>query len=291
MIATDPVQRYFDAWNQRDGDAVAACFAEGGTYEDPASGGRLQGKAIADFVARTVEMLPDLQFEVVSEQRWEGGAAAQWLMKGTNTGPLPGGAPPSGREIAVPGSDFIEVGAGGIRSLRGYFDRQEMYEQLGLDVIVQPEEIWPVKLGTGVYIPTGRTAEPRALGFTILRIRSAEEQQRVRDDSTKIIMELFGNESFLGFGSFGTKHAMTTVTMWTDPDEAHSALLGGEHKRVMREFYQAADYTDGGMTSLWTLAGIQQSVRCPQGHMVKLLPESKPECPRCHSPVERQAYF
>lgn len=291
MIASDVVHRYFDAWNRRDGAAVAACFGTDGTYEDPASGGALRGPAIAEFVTRTVEMLPDLSFEVVSERLWEGGAAAQWLMKGTNTGPLPGGAPASGRTISVPGSDFIETDGDTIRSLRGYFDRQQMYEQLGLDVIVQPEEIWPVKLGTGVYIPTGRTAAPQALGFTILRTRSPEEQQRVRDDSTKIIMELFGNDAFLGFGSFGTKQVMTTITAWSDGDEAHRALFDGEHKRVMREFYQDSEYTDGGMTSLWTLRSIQQSVRCPEGHMVKLLPEANAVCPRCHREVERPPYF
>ena len=34
------VEPYFDAWNVRDPEAVAAAFAEGGTYTDPTVPGR-----------------------------------------------------------------------------------------------------------------------------------------------------------------------------------------------------------------------------------------------------------
>jgi hypothetical protein len=35
MDATDVAQKYFDAWNRRDPEAIVATFAEGGTYTDP----------------------------------------------------------------------------------------------------------------------------------------------------------------------------------------------------------------------------------------------------------------
>jgi hypothetical protein len=32
MRVLEPVERYFDAWNSRDSDAIAACFDSGGGY-------------------------------------------------------------------------------------------------------------------------------------------------------------------------------------------------------------------------------------------------------------------
>ena len=43
---SDPValaRRYFDAWRQRDAAAVLATLAPGGTYEDPLTGGPIEG--------------------------------------------------------------------------------------------------------------------------------------------------------------------------------------------------------------------------------------------------------
>jgi predicted ester cyclase len=56
--------------------------------------------------------------------------AAQWMMRGTHTGSLFGG-PPTGRKIALPGADFITVEGDRIRSVRGYFDRKDIADQLG----------------------------------------------------------------------------------------------------------------------------------------------------------------
>ena len=35
MEPIEVAHRYFDAWNARDPEGVAACFAPGGTYTDP----------------------------------------------------------------------------------------------------------------------------------------------------------------------------------------------------------------------------------------------------------------
>ena len=35
MAPSVVADRYFDAWNRRDPDAIAAVFADGGTYTDP----------------------------------------------------------------------------------------------------------------------------------------------------------------------------------------------------------------------------------------------------------------
>lgn len=81
----------------------------------------------------------------------------EWLMKGTNDGDFMG-LPPTGRSIAVPDVDVIEVGADGITSVRGYFTNSAMMEQLDMQVSVQPKRIGPVSFGTSTYISIGDSA-------------------------------------------------------------------------------------------------------------------------------------
>src|SRR5438552_9715979 len=91
------LDRYFAAWNDHDPAGVVASFTDDGTYEDPTTGGPLGGAALAANVAGLIGGFPDVAFEVVScTATGATSAAAQWVMRGTNTGPMPGG-PPTGQ--------------------------------------------------------------------------------------------------------------------------------------------------------------------------------------------------
>ena len=59
----------------------------GGTYEDPTTGGPLTGDALAESVGTLITGFPDVHFEVAIDCLDETRAAAQWVMKGTNTRP------------------------------------------------------------------------------------------------------------------------------------------------------------------------------------------------------------
>ena len=112
----------FDAWKRRDPAAIAGAFVEGGTYSDPNAPEGLIGQAIADYAGGLFAAFPDLSFDILSHApAGDGMVAAQWTMRGTNTGPLKGN-PPTGSTIALPGADLIEVEGDGIRSVRGYLD-------------------------------------------------------------------------------------------------------------------------------------------------------------------------
>ena len=68
------VERYFDAWNARDPDAVAGAFAAGGTYTDPTVGGPpLAGTAIAEHARALLAAFPAAPARNSSRS---GGAAA-----------------------------------------------------------------------------------------------------------------------------------------------------------------------------------------------------------------------
>jgi steroid delta-isomerase-like uncharacterized protein len=127
--AIQVAKRYFQAWNQR-AEAIVATFAEGGTYTDPSAGQGLTGEAIGGYAKGLWAAFPDLSFEIISAAETDGGVvSSQWLMRGTNTGSLLG-LPPTGRTVALPGADFIQVEGEKIRSVRGYFDSRSVPDSL-----------------------------------------------------------------------------------------------------------------------------------------------------------------
>ena len=68
---------------------------------------RSRGTALAESVRTLITGFPDVRFDIVSvAATGDDSAAAQWRMRGTNTGPMPGG-PPTGGSIDLPGADFI----------------------------------------------------------------------------------------------------------------------------------------------------------------------------------------
>ena len=133
MNAIEVAQRYIDAWNRHDADAIVASFAEGGTYNNPDAGQGLTGEAIGSFAKGVFAAFPDVSFEIVSIGDTGGGLVAfQWLARATNTGPLADGSPPTGRSLTLPGASFIQVEGDKIRSDQVYHDQKTMDEQLGL---------------------------------------------------------------------------------------------------------------------------------------------------------------
>jgi steroid delta-isomerase-like uncharacterized protein len=133
MNATEVVQRYLNAWNRHDADAIVAAFAEGGTYHNPNMDQPISGEAIATFAKRVWAGYPDFSVELVSMGETGGGLVAfQWVVRGTNTGPGLDGTPPTGRALTLPGATFLQVEGDKIRSEHVYHDRQTIAEQLGL---------------------------------------------------------------------------------------------------------------------------------------------------------------
>ena len=132
MNALEVSQRSTDAWNRHDPDAIAALYAEGGTYHTPRFGHALTGQAIADWAKSVFTAYPDMQLEVISRADTGGGLiATQMMLHATHTGPFMDGTPPSGRTVAYPVASFTQVEGDKIRSQYVYLDRQTVAEQLG----------------------------------------------------------------------------------------------------------------------------------------------------------------
>lgn len=257
-------QQYFDAWNRRDPAGVLATFAPGGAYSDPSVGEGLTGEAIAAMLNGLWQAFPDLHFDILGvAETGNGGVAGQWLMLGTNHGPIMG-LPPTGRAISLPGADFIQVSGDKIQSVRGYFDTAIIPRQLGLKVQVGPERVGPFVFGAAAQVQTGKRNKPGAFSITALNIRSPEEQKAVSDYSRDIAVEMLGMRGFISFVGVTVGDQMLTISAWDSPEDPAQLMSGGTHGASVKEFF-GADLSAGGAIGVWVPHHIGPMwVRCPQ---------------------------
>jgi steroid delta-isomerase-like uncharacterized protein len=238
MHSTDLTRRYIEAWNSRSPAAIAGMFEAGGTYIDPASNGPLSGAAIAAFADALFAAFPDLSFEIVSNAEAGPSVVLEWIMNGTNTGSLRG-LPPTGKRIAVPGIDVIRLRGDRIERLQGYFDRQTMLEQLGLQVVVQPQQVGPINFGVSTRVRSGNTATPGAFSLTMLDARDEAAVQEVRLHSRRVMLAMPAMPGFLSFLGIVVARRLYTVSAWTDPEKAHAVMLDGAHKEATAAFFKS----------------------------------------------------
>ena len=131
-IENDIVKRYFDAWDQRNVDAILATFAEGGTYCDPATEKEITGQEIGEYAQSLFDAFPDMSVELISSVEASNGViAAPWLIFGTNDGPIMGN-PPTNKKVVIQGCDFIKTEGGLLTTVVGTWDTKDLLAQLGL---------------------------------------------------------------------------------------------------------------------------------------------------------------
>jgi len=249
-MSTSVIDRYIAAWNAHDADGIVACFADGGTYEDPATGGPLTSPAIGGYAGRLFGMYSDLRFEHGAVNvTGDGQAAFEWRMTGTNDGPLPG-LPPSGKAVDVAGIDAVEIVDDRIRALRGYFDRQDNLEQLGLQVMVQPHSIGPFDFGAAVHVSGPSRAKPGAVTLTWVEAASPEAKERIRQHSRSVASGIATRPGFVGYlGSFVGLTGFT-VTAWESLGAARAGVVSDEHKAAIHDFIDDTLATST-FTSTW----------------------------------------
>lgn len=242
-------QRYFDAWNRRDPEAVCAVFADGGTYTDPAVPGGLDPQATGRYAAGLFAAFPDLAFEIgTTVAGGDGVVCAEWTMTGTNGGSFQG-LPPTGRSVRLPGADVIRLEGDRVRSVTGYFDGRAVPEQLGLQVIVQPVAVGPYAFGTSAYVARG-TGRPGAVSMTVLEARSPAEHDAVRDASQRVVAELLETPGFISWLGVSVGDRMYTITAWEGPDDPSALRESPAHAEAMRRFF-GPELARGGQTGVW----------------------------------------
>jgi steroid delta-isomerase-like uncharacterized protein len=257
----EAARRYFEAWNRRDAAAIVDCFAEGGTYTDP-SAGTVAGPAIAGYANGLWAAFPDLELEIVSESATANAVAAQWIMRGTNTGSL-AGLPPTGAAIELPGADFIHIEADGIRSVRGYFDQQAIPAQLGLMTVVQPRRVGPFVFGISAAVQSGRRDRPGAFTITSMQVRSEAEAERVRELSRKLAVEMLDMPGFIGWTGATIGDRMVTITAWDRVEDSHQLARNPTHRAAVAEFHREGLGASAFVSSWLRDETRQVWMRCP----------------------------
>ena len=249
MSALDIAERYFDAWNRRDPAAVLQTLHADGTYTDPTTGGPLSGDAFVGYMNGLFSAFPDTSFEIASTGLAAPDlVAAQWIMRGTNTGSM-FGLPPTGKSIVLNGADFIRVEGGKIRSVDGYFDSRVIPDQLGLQVVVQPTAIGPFTFGVATRAWSGKTGKPGAFSITALHARGPDDVNGVREQSRLIATEMLSMKGFIGLVTAVIGERMLTISAWEDPGDPRQLMRGGQHGEAMKKFF-GTELGGGGYTAV-----------------------------------------
>ena len=247
MTNLDKAKQYLDAWNAHDADGIVKTFVTDGTYCDPTVG-KISGDEIAANAKRLWSAFPDLSFDIVSMAEIEADkVVAEWIMKGTNSGPFQG-LPATNREISLPGVDVIEIRADGIKSVKGYFDTRTVPDQLGLQVLVQPFTIGPFSFGNSIAVQSGKKTKPGAFGITAIWNDDAHSEE-IRALTRDIATEMLRMEGFIGASFFRIGDRGVTISAWEKPEHTKQLMSGGTHSEAMRKFW--AEVGDAAFTSIW----------------------------------------
>ena len=261
------VARYFGAWNARDPDAVAGAFAAGGTYTDPTvTGPPLTGTAIAGHARALLAAFPDLRFEVLGGQpagsQANGTVVAQWLMRGTNTGPW-NGQPPTGRTVTVRGVGVIAGMDGQVTSAEGYFDRQGLAEQLGFEMRPLPPAAGPFQFGYAVRASAGSSTAPGAFSLTWIEARSEAEADEVKLTAAVVATELAKQPGFLSWIGLEIGSRLYTITAWESVDAVREIMRNNTHLAAAKRFL-TEDFGAAGTTGVWSAHHLNPvRTRCP----------------------------
>ena len=77
------IERYNDAWNAHDVDAIVAFHAPGMVFENHTAGERVEGDAVGPHIARIFENWPDLAFRGRRLYARDGLVVSEWTATAT----------------------------------------------------------------------------------------------------------------------------------------------------------------------------------------------------------------
>jgi steroid delta-isomerase-like uncharacterized protein len=129
-------RRYYDAFNRRALDEAAALVADDLEWTNHPLGAVYRGPAgFRRFLETYATAFPDSHTEVTSVVASGDRVIVEFIARGTHTGPLAGPVGdirPTGRSVAIPLCEVLELRDGRIVAGRSYWDAATMMRQLGL---------------------------------------------------------------------------------------------------------------------------------------------------------------
>lgn len=123
---------YTGIWNEGDYSKLPDVVSESVTVYDPGHPEVVQGRdAFEAYLRELREAFPDFHVTIDETQASDGTVMSEWTVTATHEGEF-NGIPPTGNEMELTGMDKTLIADGKIQEHRIYYDRQDMFEQLGL---------------------------------------------------------------------------------------------------------------------------------------------------------------
>ena len=126
------IAEHWAAWSTHNMERVLALFTEDLLYEDVTMGVTNRSAAeLRAFGEGFFSGFPDVTFELRSSFANGTSGSAEWVMRGTHKGDLPG-MPATGKHVDVRGASVLEFAGDKIRRCSDYWDMATFLRQLGL---------------------------------------------------------------------------------------------------------------------------------------------------------------
>lgn len=132
---TAAIDRYNEAWNAHDLDAIVAMHASDMVFENHTAGEAASGEEVRGHIASIFETWPDIAFATRRLYVREGLVVQEWTATATHAKEMRRGelvAAPTGRRIEWDGLDVIPFEDGLIKRKDVYSDSVSILRQLGL---------------------------------------------------------------------------------------------------------------------------------------------------------------
>ena len=129
------IDRYNDAWNAHDLDAIIGMHAPDMVFENHTAGERAEGAEVRVHIARIFKAWPDIAFRTRRLYVRDDLVVQEWTASATHTTELRRGdltAPPSGKRVEWEGLDVIPFENGLVKRKDVYSDSVAILRQVGL---------------------------------------------------------------------------------------------------------------------------------------------------------------
>ena len=129
------IERYNQAWNDHDLDAIMSMHAPDMVFENHTAGERTEGPQVREHVAGIFAAWPDIAFATRRLYVRDDLVVQEWTATATHTRELRRGdivAPPTGRRVEWEGMDVIPFDNGRIKRKDVYSDSVSILRQVGL---------------------------------------------------------------------------------------------------------------------------------------------------------------
>jgi steroid delta-isomerase-like uncharacterized protein len=129
------IERYNEAWNAHDLDAIMAMHAPDMVFENHTAGEVAQGEEVRAHIASIFATWPDIEFHARRIYIREGLVAQEWTATATHSAEMRRGdlvAEPTGRGVEWKGMDLIPFEGGLIKRKDVYSDSVSILRQVGL---------------------------------------------------------------------------------------------------------------------------------------------------------------